>query len=295
VFERPERRDNTTEPMASIVGYPSAQAGATITLKAAHPDPFSGGAVRARIFIQQVDNKIADAAGASDGRKIRYAVSLLRGQAAEWASTHTDDEGYSTFQLYTDFRKDFMERFTEPNPVGTAMEKLLSIKQGKMGIQEYTTKALNLTQKAQVGTQAAKALVFRGLHPRDQDRIMLANSIFTEENMNEESLPTYLRRITTLLRREEVRRGGWQAGQKGQAENIHPRAIWGHGGDPMELDALTTAVDKGTAKETCKYFKCGKIGHIRRFCRSEGTLVSIKTSENGDVLAMEGYNIETYI
>jgi hypothetical protein len=45
-----------------------------------------------------------------------------------------------------------MERFTEPNSTGTAMEKLLNLKQGKIEIQEYTTKVLNLTQKAQVGT-----------------------------------------------------------------------------------------------------------------------------------------------
>jgi hypothetical protein len=83
VVEGPEQRDSTLESIASVVGYPSAQTEATIILKAAHLDPFSGGAVRARIFIQQVDNKIADAAGASDGRKIRYAVSLLRGQAAK--------------------------------------------------------------------------------------------------------------------------------------------------------------------------------------------------------------------
>jgi hypothetical protein len=83
--------------MVSVVGHPSAYAETTITLKAVHPDLFSGGTVRARIFIQQMDNKIADAAGASDGRKIRYVVSLLRGQAAEWASTYTDEERYSTF------------------------------------------------------------------------------------------------------------------------------------------------------------------------------------------------------
>jgi Retrotransposon gag protein len=241
--------------------------------------------MRARIFIQQVDNKIADAAGASDGRKVRYATSLLRGQAAEWAITHTDGEGYTTFQRYEDFRKEFMERFTEPNPTGTAMEKLLNLKQGKMGIQEYTTKALNLTQKAQVGTQAAKALIFRGFHPRDQDRVMLANSIFTEEMMEQEDLPTYIRRITTLLRREEVRRGGWQTERKGQAE-FHQRATWGHGGDPMELDAMATAGAR--AKETRKCFKCGKVGHIRRFCRNGNTLASLEMSENGDLLATEG-------
>jgi hypothetical protein len=83
--------------MASVAGQPSAYTGANITLKAVHPDPFLGGAIRARIFIQQVDNKIVDAAGASNGRKVRYATSLLRGQAAEWAIIHTDGEGYTIF------------------------------------------------------------------------------------------------------------------------------------------------------------------------------------------------------
>jgi hypothetical protein len=69
--------------MASVAGQPSAYAEANITLKAVHPNLFLEGTMRARIFIQQVDNKIADAAGASNERKVRYATSLLREQAAE--------------------------------------------------------------------------------------------------------------------------------------------------------------------------------------------------------------------
>ena len=38
----------------------------SITLKAAHPDSFYGGNLKANIFLQQVDNKIADAARASE-------------------------------------------------------------------------------------------------------------------------------------------------------------------------------------------------------------------------------------
>ena len=49
--------------------------------------PFYGGNLKARIFLQQVDNKIADAAGASDGRRIQYVISLLGRSAAEWAAT----------------------------------------------------------------------------------------------------------------------------------------------------------------------------------------------------------------
>jgi hypothetical protein len=69
--------------MASVAGQSFAYAGANITLKAVHPDPFLEGAIRAQIFIQQVDNKIVDAAGASNRRKVRYATSLLRRQVAE--------------------------------------------------------------------------------------------------------------------------------------------------------------------------------------------------------------------
>jgi hypothetical protein len=64
--------------MASVAGQPSAYAGANITLKAAHLDLFLEGTIRARIFIQQVDNKIVDAVEASNRRKVRYTIFLLR-------------------------------------------------------------------------------------------------------------------------------------------------------------------------------------------------------------------------
>jgi hypothetical protein len=54
----------------------------------------------------------------------------------------------------------------------------------------------------------------------------------------------------------------------------------------MELDAMTTVGAR--AKETRKYFKYRKIGHIRRFCRNGNTLIILKISENGDVLVTEG-------
>jgi hypothetical protein len=64
--------------MVSVVGQPSAYVETNITLKAVYLDPFLEGAIRVRIFIQQVDNKIVDAAEASNGRKVRYTIFLLR-------------------------------------------------------------------------------------------------------------------------------------------------------------------------------------------------------------------------
>ena len=66
--------EQQTKPMASNLAGPSGWAGTgtdSITLKAAHPDLFYERKLKAKIFLQQVDNKIADAAGASEEQQIR--------------------------------------------------------------------------------------------------------------------------------------------------------------------------------------------------------------------------------
>ena len=52
-------------------------------LKAVYLKPFSSKSVKTKIFILQVNNKIADAAEASEERKIKYNISLLRGSAVK--------------------------------------------------------------------------------------------------------------------------------------------------------------------------------------------------------------------
>ena len=71
-------------------------------------------------------------------------IFLLRGPAAEWAATYMDNKGYTTFKKYEDLRRKFPKKFTDPNQSGTALARLLQLKQGRTGIQEYATKALTL-------------------------------------------------------------------------------------------------------------------------------------------------------
>ena len=120
--------EQQTKPMASDLAGLSRWTGTrtdSIMLKAAHLDPFYGGNLKAKIFLQQVDNKIANAAGAFEEQRIRYMISLLRGPAVEWAATYMDNKGYTTFKRYGDLKKKFFERFTDPNPSGTALAQLL--------------------------------------------------------------------------------------------------------------------------------------------------------------------------
>ena len=117
---------------------------------------------------------------------------------------------------------------------------------------------------------------------------MLANSLYSEEQLVKEDIEEYLKRISTLIRRDEVRRTGEKTIGYEKTSKKSTGTTWGHGGDPMELDKFN--------KEKRKYFKCGKVGHIRRFCRSkenlpkekEDTLAAFEESENENVLKREG-------
>lgn len=128
---------------------------------------------------------------------------------------------------------------------------------------------MNLIYQAKLEDQTIKILIFRRLHSKDQDQIMLVSSIKTENEFQKETVENYLERIIRLLRRKEI---CWKIGENnsddGNTENV--KSIWNQEKDPMDLNQ--TSVDKR------KCFKCEKTDHIRRFCRKK-TLISVK-SEN---------------
>ena len=276
--------------MASNFAGPSGWTGTrtdSITLKAAHPDSFYKGNLKAKTFLQQVDNKIADEAEASKKQRIRYMISLLRGSAAEWMVTYMDNKGYTTFTKYGDLRRKFFERFTDPNPSGTALARLLRLKQGRTGIQEYATKALTLAHQSQIGDQGAKALIFNRLLYKEQEYIMLANVQMTKKQLGRETKEESLHRASMMLQRQEVRKGMYSAGRERHGMAPTKQATWGHGTGPMELDMMQTTDKK---KESRKCFQCEKAGHICRNCRSAGGGNTLASLELGirQGLGMEG-------
>ena len=141
-------------------------------------------------------------------------IFLLRGSAAEWAPTYMDNKGYTTFKRYGDLRRKSLKRFTDPNPSGTALARLLRLKQRHTRIQEYATKALTLAHQSQIGDQGAKALIFNGLLYKEQECIMLANAQMTEEQLRKETVKEFLHRASIMLQRQEVRKGMYLAGRE---------------------------------------------------------------------------------
>ena len=75
--------------------------------KTAYSESFSGRVMKTRIFILQIDNKIADAADASEKQKIQYSMSLLRGSAAEWTANYVISSKKEIFQIYITLRHNF--------------------------------------------------------------------------------------------------------------------------------------------------------------------------------------------
>ena len=89
---------------------------------------------------------------------------------------------------------------------------------------------------------------------------MLINLIKIKNELNVETIDQYLRRVTTLIRRDEIRRGKWRL-KNNRIETVR-LTIQKHERDSMKLDNM-----KIKRKEIRKYFKYEKIEYIRRFCR----------------------------
>ena len=168
------------------------------------------------------------------------------------------------------------------------MKKLLNIRQEKLLIQKYVTRTLNLINKTELRDQIARILIFRGLYYKNQKRVMLTNSLYLKEQLIKKGIKEYLKRISTLIRRDEVKRTGEKVIlEYEKLSKSFSRVIWKYERDSIKLNELN--------KKKRKYFKYEKIDYIRRFCRSKENLskekkdilVTFEKSENENVLKRE--------
>ena len=144
---------------------------------------------------------------------------------------------------------------------------------------------MNLTNKVDLKNQVVRVLIFRRLYYKNQERIILTNSLYLEKQLTKEDIEKYLKRISILIRRNEVRRTEEKTILEYEriSEKVS-RITWGHKEDSIKLNELN--------RKKRKYFKYEKMSYIQRFCRSKenlskekrDTLVVFKESENENVL-----------
>ena len=68
------------------------------------------------------------------------------------------------------------------------VKRLLNLRQERMKIQEFVTKVITLIHRTMLRNQVTKVLVFRDLHLKNQDRVILTNSIKIKNELNVETI-----------------------------------------------------------------------------------------------------------
>ena len=131
-----------------------------IVFKAAHLNTFNSRLLKAKMFIIQIDNKIADAAEATEEQKIKYIMLLLRDSALKWATTFINNNEEIIFESYLLFKQKFLRRFTDLNSVKSVIKKLMNFRQGKTLILKYCIKVMNLMNLVNLRDQAVKTHFF---------------------------------------------------------------------------------------------------------------------------------------
>ena len=79
------------------------------------------------------------------------------------------------------------------------MKKLLNIRQEKLSIQEYVTRILNLINKTDLKDQVVRTLIFKRLYYKNQERIILTNSLYLKKQLIKKDIKEYLKRILILI------------------------------------------------------------------------------------------------
>ena len=98
---------------------------------------------------------------------------------------------------------------------------------------------MNLTNKTELKNQVVRILIFKRLYYKNQERIMLINSLYSKKQLVKEDFKGYLKRISTLIRRDEVRRTRERTTlDYGKLGKKTFEVIWRHEEDSMKLDEL---------------------------------------------------------
>jgi hypothetical protein len=264
------------------------------------PDHFYGDQHKVRSWLLQLRMKL-------DGNKekftdeasrIHYALSLTRGPALEWAEPYVSKtEGYY-FETFNDFEREVREAFGDPNPQGTAEQKLRTLQQGRDELSTYYTKFQAIVMHLTLNDEA-KSMHFRqGMNRQIKEKLI-------GQDTTDKTFQQFVRHCLSIdndirafeQEQSSSSRGNWkgknvannsrrryQGDNNGYTQrsrtnaNHHFRSTntprYDDGTTPMDLDATgqhkrlsEEERERLSASKSC--FKCKKPGHFARNCREK--------------------------
>ena len=138
----------------------------------ADPEPFHGEVEKCRGFLFQC-NKVfrqRPVSFSSDGTKINYMLSLLRGRALTWAEALSYSVDYNTLSFGV-FSDHFSFVFDHPEHSGSAATRLLNLQQGTRTVADYSIEFRTLAAEARWDEAALRAVFVRGLKDQLKDEL----------------------------------------------------------------------------------------------------------------------------
>ncbi|KAG5526231.1 hypothetical protein RHGRI_032495 [Rhododendron griersonianum] len=242
-----------------------------------NPPPFMGTdkPSDAEAWLLQME-KIFDVLGCSEAQKVSFAAYKLQGGAEHWwRSAKQQYKDKQDELVWSNFKKDFEEKYIPPAVKDQMRTEFLALRQGNMSVAEYQQKFDELSRYAGVLVENETDKVWhfqRGLRhdihwrvslldvktlPKLVTKALTAENDLKEEKMSEE-------------RQYKRSREWWQIGQSSEGSNSNKRTFspkQSNGDRSEQIEWLCNRCGKSHYGYSCDgspklCYNCGQPGHV---------------------------------
>jgi len=276
----------------------------TKELRINYPSEFDGNRDNLENFLQdcQLYLAINEEVYNTDIKKIIFILSFLKkGTALTWKESWAQEKLATPTQdlgTLVNFKDELKKAFSAADTEGDARAKLRQLQQGKNSVDEYVAEFRILAGKAKMKDDKALTEYFmEGINTGILQKIFANETLPTTIQEWYEKASKHdaqYRRVREILER----RRGSSSTTTNQKRTFIPKYVPRYTNptrDPnaMEIDQITTTIDRLSNEERERHvrenrcFKCHKIGHISRNCRS-GQNNAAKPSEERSLVKYDG-------
>ncbi|KAL0149639.1 hypothetical protein M9458_055166 [Cirrhinus mrigala] len=152
--------------------------------KIALPDKWDGSGARCDVFLTNLSLlfEFQPARYPSDRSRIALLISLLTGQAAEWAAAVLKADGIAAYS-YPEFTTQLRAAFQHPESEVEVDSRLYHLRQGERSVSQYTTDFHTLAVQTQWSDAALRTAFYEGLSTRLKDELAVRELPATLEGM----------------------------------------------------------------------------------------------------------------
>ncbi|KAL0153240.1 hypothetical protein M9458_051463, partial [Cirrhinus mrigala] len=152
--------------------------------KIALPDKWDGSGGRCDVFLTNLSLlfEFQPARYPSDRSRIALLISLLTGQAAEWAAAVLKADGIAAYS-YPEFTTQLRAAFQHPESKVEVDSRLYHLRQGERSVSQYTTDFRTLAVQTQWSDAALRTAFYEGLSTRLKDELAVRELPATLEGM----------------------------------------------------------------------------------------------------------------